>query len=492
MQRQTLVTALVVAMVAIAGCGGSVSPGDGGGDGGEGTVNMYISDQPNAIEDFEHLNVTVTQIAVHRVDDNDTEANESGWIEQDIDNVTVDLTELQGANASRLGEIPAPNGSYDKTFVHVESNITGELKDGSTTDVKLPSNKLHVNDNFTVGDGEEVDFVFDIGVHKAGGSGKYVIRPVVSESGTDKEIREKPAAKRGQGGQQGDDSTETSTATETPTTTQTDASLEFYVSDEQNAIGDFEHLNVTIDKVGVHRANSTENESEWVEKSVDNRTVDLTELQGANATSLGVLNVSNGTYDKTFVYVTEVNGTLTNGDHPDVKLPSSKLQLKSEFTVGNGEEVDYVFDITVVKRGNSGSYNIKPVVGESGTGDQVEIEEKDDEESETETENETETQNGTEEPALALSLDGNATAGENVTVSVTQNGSAVANATVSVDGESVGETGENGTLVVSVPADAEELELEAETDDAEGEATFPVQHNTTETAALAGPALALP
>jgi hypothetical protein len=489
MQRQTLVTALVVAMVAIAGCGGSVAPGDdGGSDGGEGTVNMYISDQPNAIGDFEHLNVTVTQIAVHRVDDNDTETNESGWIEQDIDNVTVDLTELQGANASQLGEIPAPNGSYDKTFIHIESNITGELTDGSTTDVKLPSNKLQVNVNFTVGDGEEIDFVFDIGVHKAGGSGKYIIRPVVSESGTDKEIREKPAAERGQGNQQGDDSTttatETSTATETPTTTGTDASLEFYVSDEQNAIDDFEHLNVTIDRVGVHRADAGENESAWVEKSVANRTVDLTELQGANATSLGVLNVSNGTYDKTFIYVSEVNGTLTNGDHPDVKLPSSKLQLDSEFTVGNGEEIDYVFDITVVKRGNSGSYNIKPVAGESGTSDQVEIEDTDDAENETE--------NETEEQALSLSLDGNATAGENVTVTVTQNGSAVANATVSVDGDVVGETDENGTILVSVPADAEELELSATSGEAEGEATFQVQQNSTETAALAGPTLALP
>ncbi|WP_049979757.1 DUF4382 domain-containing protein [Halolamina rubra] len=497
MRRQTIVTALVVAMVAIAGCGGSVSPGDGGG--GEGTVNMYVSDQPSAIDDFEHLNVTVTSIAAHRVDGS---GNESEWVEQEIDNVTVDLTELRGANASQLGAIPAPNGSYDKTFIHV-SEVNGTLTNGESTDVKLPSEKLHINENFTVGNGEEVDFVFDITVVKRGQSGSYNIQPVASESGTDQEIREKPGAKRGAGGDGangGDDDatatppgTETETPAGTATATPSDgaASLEFYVSDERNAIDEFDHLNVTIDRVGVHRADPGANESAWIEHSVDNRTVDLTELRGANATSLGVLNVSNGTYDKTFVYVDEVNGTLTNGEHPDVKLPSSKLQLNSEFTVGDGEQLDYVFDITVVKRGNSGSYNVKPVASESGTGEQVEIEERDDEEAGT---NETET----EEPAaLSLSLDGNATAGENVTVSVTRNGSAVDGAAVSVDGEVVGETDENGTLVVSVPADAEELELEAERGDAEGEATFPVQEDTstetetaTETAALAAPAFA--
>ncbi|MFD1568948.1 DUF4382 domain-containing protein, partial [Halolamina litorea] len=160
----------------------------------------------------------------------------------------------------------------------------------------------------------------------------------------------------------------TSTPTEAPTTdsgnttdSENAGSLNFYVSDQQNAIDDFRHLNVTIERVGVHRANASENESAWVEQDVDNATVDLTELQGANATSLGTMFVPNGSYDKTFVYVNEVNGTLTNGESTDVKLPSSKLQLNSEFTVGNGEEIDYVFDITVVKRGNSGSYNIQPV-----------------------------------------------------------------------------------------------------------------------------------
>jgi hypothetical protein len=448
---------------------------------------MYISDQQNAIDQFDHLNVTVTSVAAHRVDDPDTETNESGWVEQDIDNVTVDLTELQGENASQLGAIEVPNGTYDKVFVHVDSDIDATLEDGSSQNVKLPSNKLHLNTNFTVGNGEEIDFVFDMTVFERG-NGDYILKPVASESGPDKEFEEKPSAKQG-----GDDADEDDAETDSTesTGTETSASLDFYVSDEKNAIDDFEHLNVTIQKVGVHRANASENESAWVEKDVNNTTVDLTELKGANASKLTTLDVQNGTYDKTFVYVTEVNGTLTNGESTDVKLPSSKLQLNTEFTVGNGEEVDFVFDITVVKRGNSGSYNIKPVISESGTSDQVDIEDTDADENETEE---------TEPAALELALDGNATAGENVTVTVTQNGSAVSGANVTVNGDDAGQTGENGTIVVMVPSDAEELELAATSGEAEGELEVTVEQADDDTAtengtatdtesALAAPAL---
>jgi len=515
MQRQTVATVLAAAMLLIAGCGSGVAPGGSDGS-GEGTVNMYVSDQNNAIDDFEHLNVTITEIAAHRVDDSDTEASETevsateeidaeddGWVTRDVDNVTVDLTELQGANATMVGQIDAPNGTYDKVFVHI-SDVNGTLTDGSSTDVKLPSSKLHLNEEFTVGNGEEIDFVFDITVVKRGQSGSYNIQPVASESGTDQEIEERPAAQQGERDESGETETAAATETETPATetdapaTETSASLDFYVSDERNAISDFEHLNVTIEKVGVHRADDGgENESAWVEKDVNNVTVDLTELQGANASKLGTLGVQNGTYDKTFVYVSAINGTLNDGSSTNVKLPSEKLQLKKEFTVGNGESVDFVFDITVFKAGNSGKYILKPVVSESGTGDEIEIEEREDR-SEEAAENETDDEEA--EQPLELSLDGNATAGENVTVTVSQNGSPVAGAVVTANGDTVSETGENGTIVVAVPADAEELELEAERGEAEGElevaveqpgdeqtATETATDTGTESAVLAGP-----
>ncbi|RLM94621.1 DUF4382 domain-containing protein [Halobellus sp. Atlit-38R] len=322
----------------------------------------------------------------------------------------------------------------------------------------------------------------------------------------------------------------TTTAAQSTTAATDSGTLNLYVSDEQNAISDFEHLNVTITRVGLNPADDggddtddeesddteesgnetnesddTENvtetttetqtespetetesdddvesdaedgEGEWVEYEVDSRTVDLTRLQGANATRLSSFDVPNGTYEKVFVYVSEVNGTLKDGSDQRVKLPSGKLQLNSEFTVGNGESVDFVFDITAVKAGQSGKYVLKPVISESGTDVEIDPvdEDEDDETGEGDADDRGDASEQSAEATAALnaSFVGNVTQGENATISVTQNGSAVANATVAVDDDRVGTTDADGTATVSVPDDAEELEVTITRGDAETELT---------------------
>nr|WP_225935222.1 DUF4382 domain-containing protein [Halobaculum roseum] len=252
--------------------------------------------------------------------------------------------------------------------------------------------------------------------------------------------------------------------------------MDFYLSDEQNAMDDFAHLNVTVTNVGLQRGGES---GGWVEKDVDDRTVDLTTLPGANATRLGTFGVENGTYTKVFVYVDGIDATLENGDSANVKLPSNKLQLNKEFTVGDGEEVDFVYDMSVFKAGNSGKYILKPVVGESGTGDEVPIEDVD----------ETDSDDGDEEtelPALNATFVGNVSAGENATVEVTRNGSAVENATVEVtqeiDGEETTETystDANGRVTFAVDANATELSAEATAGD-DGEAELEREFETEE------------
>ncbi len=263
--------------------------------------------------------------------------------------------------------------------------------------------------------------------------------------------------------------TSAGTTTDGPTSDATSGdagTVEFYLSDERNAMGDFEHLNVTVTRVGVKHADGN-----WTEHDVDDRTVDLTTLPGANATRLGTFDVANGTYDTVFVHVGEVNGTLTTGEEVRVKLPSEKLQIHQTFTVGANESVDYVFDISVFKAGKSGKYILKPVISESGTDkpiESVDDEESDEEKKDDEASDDGDGADDENERALNATLVGNVTRGENVTVSVAQNGSAVANATVSVNGERVGETAGDGTLTVAVP-DADELEVEVETENGSAE-----------------------
>ncbi|QCW01830.1 DUF4382 domain-containing protein [Natrinema pallidum] len=278
MNRRTVQLVLVAALVAVAGCAG----GMGGepqndattddsstidADGDTGTAAFYVSDEPNVIDDFEHLNVTITKVGFKKTGDgsdgdsngtdrdaenessnettdettdedgdadgtegtvSDGEAeNETGegnetdgkdddgatderWIEHDVDDRTVDLTELKGANASLIDEFELPAGDYETVFIYV-SDTEGVLTDGSTTRVKLPSNELQLHTAFTVATDERVDFVYDIAPHKAGKSGKYVLKPVISESGTgdDVEIRDIDAddadENRGNGGDGGSD-----------------------------------------------------------------------------------------------------------------------------------------------------------------------------------------------------------------------------------------------------------------------------------------------
>jgi len=424
--RKQLATGLMAALLVLAGCSTGVDPGSG-----TGTVNFYMSDQPGAIEEFEHLNVTVDEVTFVRADDNRTTYDA---------NATVDLTQLKGSNATAIEQYELDSGNYTKVFLSVEA-VDGTLTNGESANVKLPSEKLQLNENFTVGDGEEVDFVYDVMVTKAGGSDMYVLRPVASESGTDVEIDEVEMDTERQSM-----SNDGGTATE--------GSLNFYVSDQENAIDDFEHLNATISKVGFQQGGESGN---WTEYDVDNRTVDLTELKGDNATLMETFELESGNYTKVFVHVSEVNGTLTDGSSADVKLPSEKLQLNENFTVEENATVDFVYDITVVKRGNSGSYNIKPVASESGT--DVPIDDVDERDN---------ADDADDEADLAAEFVGNVSAGENATVRVTSGEEPVANATVTYNGTEY-TTDADGEATFTVAENASEVEVSVTFDGAETE-----------------------
>ena len=541
MARHTSGWAAVAAalLLVLAGCTGGVTSGPSGSDAGTaagddgGTVDFYISDQQNAIDQFEHLNVTITEVTLVRADadgnetettESDADGNETETAEStetpesddavegervtyEVDNVSLDLTELQGANASKLGSVPVPNGTYTKVFVEVES-VDGTLTDGSSADVKLPSDKLRLNTEFTVGNGEAVDFVFDVTVFERGNQG-YILKPVAGESGTGDEVEIRDVDGDDSDGAETDD--EGTEESETGTDDGSDgdesasdganasdggenasdgadesgqSSMNFYLSDEENAMGDFAHLDVTVTKVGLQRGGES---GGWVETDVDDRTVDLTTLPGANATKLGTFGVENGTYTKVFVSVDAIDATLENGDSTNVKLPSNTLQLNTEFTVGDGEDVDFVYDMSVFETGNSGKYILKPVVGESGTGDEVEIDDVDDDNGADEADEADDDENADDGggPALNASFSGTVTAGETATVAVTRNGSAVENATVTVeqtlaDGETTATYGTdaNGTatfpvdatataVTVEVAAGDDEVDLEREVDDAD-------------------------
>ncbi len=146
------------------------------------------------------------------------------------------------------------------------------------------------------------------------------------------------------------------------------ANFTLLISDERNAIGDFEHLWVTIDRVGLRQGGES---GGWLEIEVpeDLRVVDLVALQGAAAAELISTSTSAGVYSKVFIHVSGVSGDLRSGTTTSVKLPSGKLQINKPFEVSEGSVTSFVFDITVIAAGNERSgvrYILKPVIGQSG------------------------------------------------------------------------------------------------------------------------------
>ncbi|WP_435359765.1 DUF4382 domain-containing protein [Haloarchaeobius sp. DFWS5] len=443
-RRNVLLTVAVAALLVTAGClGGSsgtdtqsptgtdgataTDPGDedaapgGGGGAGDASMSFYVSDRPGAIEDFEHLNVTITKVGLHRSGDAGGEEATDGESEAD-------------------DESPA-----DGMTSQSESTTTETASDG-TTEMTAE---------------EPAETSVQSATETSADAAVYAKETTTTENGTETETESEGGA---------DD----------------------------------------------------ESEDGWTTYEVDSRTVDLTELQGANASKLASFSVQSGEYDGVFVYVSDVEGTLKNGEQVNVKLPSGKLKINKGFTVQSGTETEFVFDIMIHEAGKSGKYVLRPVIGESGTGDQVDIrdvgegdesgdgagETETDEEStvteapttetdttttttdapetdtsttteapETETETQTQTETETDEPRgdLSVQVQEPVTAGEAATVMVSETGGPVGGATVLVDGEEVGKTSDGGTLEFTVPKDTDSITVAVTKDSAEAEVEVEVE-----------------
>ena len=145
-----------------------------------------------------------------------------------------------------------------------------------------------------------------------------------------------------------------------------EANFRFLISDDVNAIDDFEHVYVTISEIGVHSGGGSGN---WTEFTPDITEVDLKPLVGENALEIWSGNLTPGEYNKIFIYVSSVNGTLTEdlgGGEANVKLPSEKLQISKPFVISDNTTTSFVYDVTVIKAGQSGQYILKPQIAQSG------------------------------------------------------------------------------------------------------------------------------
>lgn len=188
--------------------------------------------------------------------------------------------------------------------------------------------------------------------------------------------------------------------------------FELLISDQPVAIDEFDSLDVSFDRARVFRADGdgdatsptatptptstasatettspsgtttgsptvaspvTDTESESGEDDqqgfavldLDGATVDLTQVVGDKAMGVFEGELAEGRYAKIELYAADVVGVV-DGETVQVTIPSGKLQLIKPFEVVAGETLRFVFDINVVRKGQSGEYNLLPVISESG------------------------------------------------------------------------------------------------------------------------------
>ena len=141
----------------------------------------------------------------------------------------------------------------------------------------------------------------------------------------------------------------------------------------------YDHVYVTVDRVRVHQsAGAAESDSGWSEIVVSPaRRVDLLALTNGALEELGQTPLPSGTYTQMRLVLAENSAAAplansvvpSGGSEIALDTPSAQqsgLKMNVDVAVGANQVADVVIDFdackSVVRRGNSGRYNLKPVL----------------------------------------------------------------------------------------------------------------------------------
>ncbi len=168
----------------------------GGSDGSStGTLKLAMTDAPAC--GYDHVYVTVNKIRVHQSASADGAA--AGWSELSIPAQRIDLLSLNNGVLQELGSLPLPAGTYQQVRLVLADNPNNPspgnplanalVLSGTTNEIALstPSGQqsgYKLQAHFDVQGGQVADMVLDFdacrSIVKAGGSGNYNLKPVVS------------------------------------------------------------------------------------------------------------------------------------------------------------------------------------------------------------------------------------------------------------------------------------------------------------------------
>jgi hypothetical protein len=141
----------------------------------------------------------------------------------------------------------------------------------------------------------------------------------------------------------------------------------FLISDDVNAIGDFESVNLSISKISLLGSGES---NQLIEFEPELGEVDLTLVQGDKTQEIWRGTITEGEYTSISIHVIGVHGILKEtGEEVEIKLPSQKLHISKHFQVSSDMLTTFTYDLTVVAAGspeNRIKYILKPQIDQSG------------------------------------------------------------------------------------------------------------------------------
>jgi hypothetical protein len=177
------------AAAVLVACGG----GSGGSAAADGSLRVALTDAPSC--GFDHVFVTVQKVSVNQSSTaGDTDA---GWTDLTLSPARqVDLLTLTNGVLEELGSMPLAAGHYSQIRLVLAANTGSgssalanavQPTGGSLTALTTPSGQqsgLKLQAHFDVQPGQMADVVLDFdacaSIVKAGNSGQYVLKPVIS------------------------------------------------------------------------------------------------------------------------------------------------------------------------------------------------------------------------------------------------------------------------------------------------------------------------
>jgi len=300
-------------------------------DDSTGHVDLVVSDGPSEASGVSGLQATVTSA---RILSTDASGAEVVVAERPLGDAVVDLSRpTKGARI--IGDFELKGGRYAGIELRV-SKVTATMN-GEPVEVTVPDGVLRLDQAFTVPDGGSVQVDFGTVMQFKDSTHTLDLFPVVSRT----------SGHHGDGGHHEGKK----------------GNLRGRMEGSKDGITGFDSLNVTFSKARIYTIGNNSTEENYTEASLDNVTVDLTQL-GENATTIANLTLEPGNYSKVELFVSNVSGVV-DGKNVTVKVPSGKLVIEGPFEIVANETTEFVFHIHVVKLGHKDVYNLLPVISKA-------------------------------------------------------------------------------------------------------------------------------